>query len=291
MKHQKQVRKVLLYTLLLNISVASVKVYYGYKTGVISMFSDGFHSFFDGTSNIIGLIGIWIAAQPPDKNHPYGHRKFETLSTVAIAILIFIAGSEILREVWHRMYNPVELHITPLSFIIMAVTLTVNIMVMRYETKKGREFKSSFLLADAKHTKSDIFVSLSVIISLIAASTGYPVVDIIAAGIITILIAFMGFSILKEAAVVLTDTACMETEELKKLVIYVMGVKDCHEIRTRGDGAHISIDLHILVDPDTRIETAHEIAHAVEETIKMKYPSVRDVVIHIEPFKEDSERT
>ena len=96
MKRLKKVRRVLFYTLFLNMSVASAKIVYGYITDSISMLSDGFHSFFDGTSNIIGLAGIWMASHPPDENHPYGHRKFETLSTVAVAALIFIAGFEIL---------------------------------------------------------------------------------------------------------------------------------------------------------------------------------------------------
>jgi cation diffusion facilitator family transporter len=84
-------------------AVALAKIIYGYKINSISMFSDGFHSFFDGTSNVIGLIGIWIASQPPDESHPYGHRKFETLSTIAIAVLIFFAGFGILKKAYHGL--------------------------------------------------------------------------------------------------------------------------------------------------------------------------------------------
>ncbi|HDK82412.1 MAG TPA: cation diffusion facilitator family transporter, partial [Nitrospirae bacterium] len=88
-----KIRRVLLYTLVLNITVAAVKTGYGYTINSVSMLSDGFHSFFDGTSNIIGLVGIWIASRPPDSTHPYGHRKFETLSTIGIAVLIFAAAA------------------------------------------------------------------------------------------------------------------------------------------------------------------------------------------------------
>jgi cation diffusion facilitator family transporter len=286
MEHIKKVRNVLYYTLILNIIVAVVKIVYGYSINSISMLSDGFHSFFDGTSNIIGLIGIWIASQPPDRNHPYGHRKFETLSTIAIAVLIFIAGYEILKRAYLRINIQQDIDVTITSFIIMAFTLTVNTAVMRYETRKSKELKSEFLLADAMHTKTDIFVSLSVIISLIAAKAGYSVIDTITAIIITFLIARMGFSILKGATNVLTDAACIDPDAICKVVQKVTGVKGCHEIRTRGKEGAINIDLHVLVDPKTTTKDSHDLAHSVEDAIKREFPSIVDVVIHIEPYRE-----
>jgi cation diffusion facilitator family transporter len=280
----KKVRQVLLYTLFLNITVAVAKIIYGYQTESISMVSDGFHSFFDGTSNVIGLVGILVASRPPDANHPYGHRKYETLSTIAIAVLIFLAGFEILKKAYHSIQVTHSIEVTPLSFLIMAATLFINIGVMMYETKKGHELKSDFLLADAMHTKTDIFISLSVVISLIAAKIGFPVIDIIAAMIITFFIAKMGLSILKSATAVLTDAACIEPDEIKDIVTPIRGVKGCHEIRTRGKEGAVNIDLHILVDPDIKAQEAHDVAHSVEETIKKEFPSVIDVVVHIEPY-------
>ncbi|MBI5408576.1 MAG: cation transporter [Nitrospirae bacterium] len=286
MMRLKKVRQVLLYTLLLNISVAAAKIIYGLSIGSISMLSDGVHSSADGTSNIIGLIGIWVASQPPDESHPYGHRKFETLSTIAIAVLIFGAGTEILRKSYVRLQTPSSIDVTYVSFIVMAITLLVNILVMTYEAKKGRELKSDFLIADALHTKTDIFISLSVVISLIAVKIGYPVIDVVAALVITVFIAKMGFSILKSAAAVLTDAARINPEEINKLVRIIKGVKECHEIRTRGNEDHICIDLHCLVDPDITTREAHNVAHAVEEAIKKRFPSVVDVVVHIEPYEK-----
>ncbi|MFA4828704.1 MAG: cation diffusion facilitator family transporter, partial [Thermodesulfovibrionales bacterium] len=92
----QQIRRVLLYTLILNTGVALAKVIYGYMSNSIAMTSDGFHSFFDGVSNIVGLIGIWIAYHPPDENHPYGHRKYETLFTIIIGVMIFATCLQIL---------------------------------------------------------------------------------------------------------------------------------------------------------------------------------------------------
>lgn len=285
----EKVRQVLFYTLILNMAVAVAKIVYGYKTDSISMLSDGFHSFFDGTSNIIGLIGIYIASKPPDKSHPYGHRKFETLSTIAIAVLIFITGVEILRKAYFGLTVSHEVNVTSLSFIIMAVTLLINIGVMTYEKRKGQELKSEILLADAIHTKTDIFVSISVVISLIAAKAGYPLLDVIAAAIIAIFIGKMGFNILKPATDVLTDAACIDANEIKDIITPIKGVRGCHGIRTRGKEGAVHVDLHILVDPDAKTQEAHEVAHSVEEVVKKEFPSIIDVVIHTEPFDTDSE--
>jgi cation diffusion facilitator family transporter len=275
---------VLIYTLLLNIMVAAAKIFYGYSIDSISMRSDGFHSFFDGLSNIIGFVSIWIASRPPDKTHPYGHRKFETLSTIAIAVLIFGAGIEILRESYARLHEPNHIDVTPMSFVIMAFTLMVNIAVMKYETKKGRELKSDFLIADAMHTRTDIYISLSVIISLLAAKAGYPIIDVVAAIVITLFIVKMGIEILKSATDVLTDAACIDADKIIYVAKNVDGVKDCHGIRTRGNEDFVNIDLHVQVDPDTSTREAHEVAHSVEKAIKSAFPSVVDVVTHIEPY-------
>ena len=264
--------------------VAAAKISYGHSINSVSMLSDGFHSFFDGTSNIIGLIGIWIASKPPDSTHPYGHRKFETLSTIAIAVLIFVAAAGILKEAYSRLTNPCDIEVTMTAFVIMALTLLVNIGVMSYESKKGRELKSEFLLADALHTRTDIFISISVIISLIAAKMGHPDIDIIAAIFITVLIGKMGFSILKSAAEVLTDAARIDPEKLRQVTLNVEGVRDSHGIRTRGGEGFVNIDLHVLVNPDTSTKQSHEIAHNVENAIKRAFPDVRDVIVHIEPY-------
>ena len=286
MTRLKPVRKVLLYTLLLNLSVAGAKIIYGHSIDSISMLSDGFHSFFDGTSNIIGIFGIWIASMPPDKSHPYGHRKFETLSIIAIAALIFGAGFEILKEAYTRFHNPEHIEVTMMSFMIMAVTLAVNFFVMTYESSMGRKLKSEFLSADAKHTKTDIYVSFSVVISLIAARYGYPIVDVISALIIAVFISVMGFEILKSAAAVLTDAACIAPEDIEALVMSVSGVKGTHNIRTRGTDNNICIDLHIFVDPGASTKESHATAHAVKSALEEKFPGVSDVVIHVEPFEK-----
>ena len=281
------IRKVLIATLVLNVAVSLAKVIYGYMTNSIAMTSDGFHSFFDGVSNIVGLIGIWIAYHPPDENHPYGHRKYETLFTIIIGVMIFVTCLQILKQVYHSIVEYHDTQVTSISFAVMLITMAVNIFVTIYERKKALSLKSDFLVADAMHTKSDILASIGVIVSLIITKSGYRIADTIAGLVIAFLIARIGYEILKKASDVLVDTICIDTTALEGVIKSVEGVKGCHDIRTRGTEHSIYLDLHILVDPKMPIEKAHEIADAVEEKIKGNFPAVIDIVVHIEPEGND----
>jgi cation diffusion facilitator family transporter len=278
-----EVRKVLIITLVLNSFVAAAKVLYGHITSSVAMMSDGFHSFFDGISNVVGLFGTWIASHPPDENHPYGHGKYETLFTIIIAAMIFTSCFQILKKVYFFFIDGYKTNVTSISFAVILITMGVNIFVTLYESKKGKKLGSSFLTADAKHTKSDILASIAVLISLLFAQKGYYLADPIVGIIITFFIARIGYEILKDASDVLVDTVCIDTSAIKLVVNSIEGVKDCHNIRTRGSVNSTYLDLHVLVKRDLPTETAHEIADNIEQGIKKAFPSVVDIVVHIEP--------
>ena len=278
-----QVRKVLIATLILNVLVALAKAVYGFITNSVAMVSDGFHSFFDGASNVIGLVGIWIASNPPDEKHPYGHKKYETLFTIIIAVMLFTTCFEILKKVYQSFHEDHKTRVTQVSFLIMIMTTGVNIFVMLYEKRKGKQLGSEFLIADAKHTKSDILVSLTVIASLVFSRMGYLHADVIVGLIITIFIARIGYEILKDASNVLVDTVCLNTRAVESLVNSLDGVRGCHDIRTRGSENSIYLDLHVLVGRNLSTEKSHGIADSIEETIKREFPSVVDIVVHVEP--------
>ncbi|MDP3049482.1 MAG: cation diffusion facilitator family transporter [Thermodesulfovibrionales bacterium] len=282
-----QIRKVLIFTLILNLLVSLAKVIYGYISNSIAMVSDGFHSFFDGVSNIVGLIGIWIASHPPDERHPYGHKKYETLFTVIIAVMIFTACFQIIRQVYHSIVENHRTEVTTVSFAVMLITMCINIFVARYESRKGKELKSEFLAADAMHTKSDILASIAVIASLILTKAGYRFADAIVGIVITFFIARIGYKIIKRASDVLVDTICIDTSAIESVIKSVEGVKGCNDIRTRGTEHSINLDVHILVAPRMSIEKAHEVADSVEERIKSSFPAVTDIVVHIEPEGND----
>ncbi len=279
----KKVQQILVLVLFLNLFVAFAKIIYGTLTSTLSMTADGYHSLFDGISNIVGLVGIFIASRPPDREHPYGHQKYETVASIFIAVLLLFVGFEIFQNALHRFLLQSTPGVTPLSFIIMLGTMGVNYLVTRYEHGKGVALRSQVLIADSMHTKSDIYVSFSVIVSLFAIKFGFPLLDPLIALFISIVIFRAGFRIMKENSRVLLDMSRLEEDEICNLVMGVEGVIDCHKIRTRGGMGDIRIDMHVLVKPDMPLEDAHIIAHRVSKMLKAEYTDVSDVVVHLEP--------
>lgn len=282
--HYSRVKWILITILALNWGVAIAKMALGFATRCQSMAADGFHSLADGASNIIGLVGITLSSKPVDRDHPYGHRKYETFFSLGIAALLFLVAISLVHESVGKIRNPIMTEVTMMSFSVMLVTIAVNAFVMRYEYGQGKKLGSDFLVADSMHTKADILTSLSVIVALIGIKLGYQIVDPIATLVIAGFIAYAGVGIIKDASRVLCDTvAIMDIDRISKIVMGVKGVRQCHKIRTRGRPDDICIDLHVQVDPEMHIDKAHYICYAVEEAIKRQIPEVTDVLVHIEP--------
>lgn len=277
------IQRVLVQVLVLNLAVAVAKLALGTSTNSISMVADGFHSLTDGTSNIVGLIGTYIAARPADVTHPYGHRKFETFAALIIGGLVALTAWEILESSIGRLLHGGAPEVSPLSFTVMGATIVINLIVTTYESRRGRQLKSEVLLADSLQTRSDIFVSLGVIISLIASARGYPILDVGMALLITAIIGWSAYQILRHSADALLDAAALDPETVREVVEQVPGVESAHKIRTRGrsDG-DIYADLHIQVPADLRLDQAHVIGHLVQEALHRDL-GLTDVVVHVEP--------
>lgn len=284
--YYKSVKLILIIVLVLNVAVALAKIIYGYLTNSLSMISDGFHSLFDGASNVIGIIGIAIASRPPDKIHTYGHEKFETFAALGIAFLLFITGFEILQSAVGRFYNPEIPNITFLSFIIMGITLFINLAVSLYEKKQGQKLGSSILISDSKHTLSDVYVSIAVILGFIVIQMGFDIIDPIISIIIAVLIAKMGIEIIKNSSSVLLDSAPLDEDTIRNIVVLVPKVKEAHKIRSRGPPSHIYVDLHVVMESCNSFNEAHEISHMVENKLKSSIPEIEDVVVHIDPCED-----
>src|SRR4030042_2327182 len=287
----QQIRRILIYILILNWGVAAAKLIYGWLISSASMKADGFHSFSDGSSHLIAPIGIWVAYRPIDQNHPYGHKKYETLTSAAISALLFFVCFNVIREGIARFINPVIPEVNLNAFLVMIVTMAVNIFVMVYENKKGKELKSDLLISDALHTRSDILTSASVIITLMAIKLGIPVVDPIASLVIAFFIGYAAVQILRESARVLSDGAAIPIQEIERVVLAIKGVKECHQIRSRGREDDIHIDLHILFDWKMDVHRAHHLSYAIENKIKRDFRGVTDVVVHIEPMETERNKS
>lgn len=281
----KQILKVQAIGLSLNLIVASAKIVYGYMTGSISMKADGFHSLMDGGSTMVGMLGVWVASRPPDESHPYGHRKHEQFASLFIALLLLITGFEVARGAVQNLLEPAVPRVTTLSFVIMLATMAVNLFITTLESRKGKEYNSQILIADSLHTRSDIFVSIGVILSLIAVKAGYPIIDVVAGVVIALIIAKAGLDVVKEVSFTLLDASVLDNDMLCRIALEIEGVEDCHNIRTRGTPDNVYIDLHVHVREDMHMDEAHCIAHAVENHLKERVEGVKDVVVHLEPTR------
>jgi cation diffusion facilitator family transporter len=280
--------RVLVNVFFLNVLVAVAKIAFGYATGLVSVASDGFHSLTDSASNVTALVGIRAARRPPDEDHPYGHRKFETLASAAIFFFLLLVLLEVLRNAIARFRQQDTPEVTAAGFVLMGITLAINIAVVSYESSQARKLKSELLMADSHHTRSDVYTSLSVIAALVGVKLGYPVLDPIAAFVVAGFIGWSGWLIARETSKVLSDATVLDESDVERVVMSVPGVLGCHHIRTRGAADHAFLDLHVWAPRDMRLEDAHALSHVVKDRLLEKYPELADVIIHIEPPPRDS---
>jgi cation diffusion facilitator family transporter len=283
-QRSRRIRRVLWAVLVLNVAVASAKLVYGILTNSAAMEADGFHSFFDGAANVVGLTGMWFAARPPDDSHPYGHAKFEAFTAAAIAGMLVFAGYNVGRSALGSLSGSGEpTRVTTLSFAIMLGTLAVNIAVTTWERRAGRRLGSEVLIADASHTFSDVLVSVGVIASLVLVAAGLPQADGVVALLVALVILRTAFTVIRRAALTLGDAARLPADEIAAVVCLIPGVIECHSIRTRGLESQVYVDLHVLVAPETSVENGHAIAHQAEDVLCRRFTQIADVVVHVEP--------
>ncbi len=277
------VNRVLFRVLILNLAVAGAKLAFGYATGAVSIISDGFHSLTDSASNVIGLVGLRASLKPPDDDHPYGHRKYETLAAAGIFVFLLLVVVEVSRAALNRLAGGAAPHVTIVSFGVMLITLAINLLVVRYEGREGRRLSSELLLADAMHTRSDVLTSCAVLISLAAVALGYPVLDPVGGLVIAVFIARSGWQIARDTSRVLSDRVVLAEDDIRRLVMGTPDVVGCHRIRSRGSADHTFLDLHVWYPPDMPLHEAHRLSHIVKDRLMSTFPQIADAIIHIEP--------
>jgi cation diffusion facilitator family transporter len=289
MERYSAVSRVLFRVLFLNLAVALAKIALGYATGAISILSDGFHSLTDTASNVVALVGVKIARQPPDVDHPYGHRKFETMASVAILLFLLLVMVQVLWAAGERLVTGGAPTIGRLSFVVMGLTFLINLMVVIYERREGQRLSSEVLIADSHHTQSDLLTSGTVIVALAAVGFGYPVLDPLAALFVAVFIGHACWDIFQETARILADEMVIAADDIQNVVRTVPEVLGCEKIRSRGSSDHVFVDLHVWMDANMRLEDAHRLSHVVKDKIMARYPQIKDAVIHIEPPPLDRE--
>ncbi len=281
--YQRSVRRVLIGILVLNLVVTAVKFLVGALTGSIAVLADAFNALVDSSSNVIGLLGMRVAADPPDPDHPYGYRKYETIATLGIGGLMLLAGWEVLQDVIERLQGAQPPTVTPITLALILATLPLNTFIVWYEGKRGRELGSDVLQADATGTRINIFVSLAALAGLLGALVGLPWLDIVMAVGIVAYVVVAAYRIIRDTSEVLTDSAVVDPHVVEDIARSVPGVWFATKVRSRGRQDDVHLDLHVRVDPAMATEQAHAIATEVEHRVKDQIPGVVDAVVHIEP--------
>ncbi len=280
----RNVRKALLLTLILNILVSVAKGVVGAWAGSVSMVADAAHSLFDSVSNIVGLVAVRLSGIPPDREHPYGHGKYETMGTLFVGALLFLTTGIVAWEAFGRFFSGAVPEITLLTVSVMLATIGINLGVTWYEHSIGRKEGSAFLLADAKHTFSDVAVSISVLVGFLFISLGYPAADAMVGLLIAALIGRMGVEVVRDATNVLTDTPpYVDNEAFSAIIMNTPGVVGYHGARCRGKPGEIYCDLHIIVDSGITVREGHDIAERVRERLTDEYACITDVIVHTDP--------
>jgi cation diffusion facilitator family transporter len=296
--NRSQVRRVLWLTLVLNLFVMTLKLSLGIATGSLSLQADALHSVTDSVNNILGLVTNRFSSPKPDREHPYGHQKFEAIGALGIAAFLGIACFEILRGAVEKIFftaDSAAVKIAPTELWLLLVILGINIFVAFYERRVGRKVNSPILIADAKHTMSDIWVTMIVIASLIgvwqAETWNLPQLlwlDVILAFPVALLVFYSGWEVISENLPWLVDEMAIAPEAIHDVVIEVPGVISCHDIASRGMlGRQVFIEMHLIVNTDDLV-VAHQITEQIEDVLAQRFGAVR-VLIHVEPPEYEEE--
>ncbi len=280
------IRKVLIKTLVFNLVVLAIKLSVGLLTGSLSLMADAVHSLTDSANNMLGLVANHYSSPIPDREHPYGHQKVEAVGAIVMAVLLGVAGAEILKSAIERCWqtNP-ALTISVTELWLLLVVLGINIFVAYYEKRQGQRWQSSLLLADAHHTMSDIWVTISVLIGLMSVVfLQWYWVDIALSLPVAGLIWQSAWVIMKENLPLLIDEIAVPSDEIYQVVMSVPEVINALNIRSRGVlRKQCFIEMNLIVMP-VYVESAHLVMEKVVSLLQEKYYPVQ-VNIHIEPLR------
>lgn len=282
-QRDRQVARTLVIALSVNSIIAVAKIVTGVVTGSVSILADGFDSLLDALSEVIGLVALFFTARPADLNHPYGHRKAETLGTLSIAILMFVTAALIARNGVSALVEGTGPTIGWPSFAVMGIAVLAKGGLVLRQRIQARALDSDLLLADFMQTRNDVLVAAAVIVGLIATSAGFVWVDAILGLFVAGVVVAGGINVIRSASWVLLDSTSVDPKLIEYIAKSIPEVRDCHAVRTRGRPNEMFMDLHVMVDPELTVLEGHRVSHEVANLMTSEVPGVKDVVVHLEP--------
>jgi len=278
-----RVRQILWLVLAANLFVVVIKLFVGLRAGSLAVLGDAAHSGVDALNNVVGLLAVRVAAEPPDEEHPYGHGKYETLAALAVVSFLSIAGFELVSGAVGRLVGSAAApQVDSLTFVLLGGTMIVNTLVATGEARAAARLRSPILSADARHTAADVLVTLSVIGGLGLVALGWDDADAWLAIVVAALIAKSGWEILRGTIPVLVDSRAIEASRIRNFIGPVPGVLEVTDVKSRGSlDAEAFTELTVIVEGGITVERGHEIADSVER--KLLDEGFTGVVVHVEP--------
>jgi len=285
-RRNREVRRILWLTFAANIVVVIAKATAGLLANSLSVLADAAHSSIDAWNNVMALLLARVAAKAPDEEHPYGHGKFETLGALAIVAFLSVTCYELTRSAIMRLggHGPLP-QATAFAIGVMLVSAAANALVARYESRAATRLQSEILMADAAHTRSDVYASLGVVVGLVLVRMGYPGADAVFTLLVAVVVARAGWRILRTTVPILVDERAVSEDAICRIALSIAGVRKCFQVRSRGRAGEIFAELTITVDRQLNVEEAHRIADEVERKIANDV-GAREVVVHVEPDTE-----
>ena len=276
----QQVRRIILIEGSANLLVLIGKTFVGLSTGSMSILADAIHSLTDLTNNVVAWFVMHFSSLPADREHPYGHRKFETLAVFILASILVVLAFELALSAITR--EETEVASSGIELVIMLSVLVINILVTNWQHRWANRLDSDILRADATHTFADVLITSVVIVGWQLSAMGYVWVDRLCALGVSFLVFYLAYNLFRRAVPVLLDEYAIDPEELSNTINNVHGVKSASRIRSRWIGKTRAIDLVISVDPTLSIEESHRIADEIESLIEERFDTT-DISIHVEP--------
>ena len=275
---------------LVNLLLSAIKITVGILGQSTALIADGIHSLSDLVSDAFVIIAIKLGSREADHDHPYGHRRFETIATVLLGMGLIVIASGIAWDGSERILHP-EFLLTPSrdALGIALLSILANEWLFQYTKRVAKKTRSKLLLANAWHHRSDAMSSVVVLIGVAAVMFGYIYADAIAAVIVALMVAKMGISLVLESIKELVDTSLPDSEvdKIHSVIASTDGVLGIHLLRTRQMGEDAHIDAHIIVDPRISVSEGHMIGDIVRDNLKEQFDDIIDVLVHIDP--EDDE--
>ncbi|TQV73994.1 cation transporter [Aliikangiella marina] len=276
----KKVQQVILVEGSANVLVLIAKVIAGLSTGSMAILSDALHSLTDVANNFVVWGVVKHSTKPADREHPYGHRKFETLAVLGLAVLLILLAFELILHSFRREHT--DIVSSPIEMMLMAGVLIINIGLASWQRMWANRLGSHLLQADASHTFADVLTTIIVIVGWQLASMGYLWLDQLCAIGVGLFILYLAYNLLKKVTPVLVDGYAIEPEALIEVAVAIDGVEAVSRVRSRWIGNDASIDMVILVKPELTTEQAHQICDQIELLVEREF-AVSDISIHVEP--------